>query len=377
MKKKLTCLAMMGLVLVASIGCTTILDIDHEYHDCAPNLYCGGNECVDESKDSKNCGSCGHDCQGGECREGQCQPVIIAYDQLYPSYIVVDAKNIYWTNRGSALYSVDGSVMKMPINGETPIAIATDQKTPRCIAVDATHVYWTNARITPNMPNTGTVMRVAIDGSNLTELAKDQNNPYDIFVTDEFIFWTNEGTHPNDVSPPQPDGSIMKLKRGDTTATPFVTGLNYPQGIAVDKTSVYWTDAEHLRRMPFEEAGTKDPTQLGDLVTNKRGFSRITMDETNLYWTNTDGNSVNKVGITGSMLAQLAANTGTPFGIAVDANSVYWTSSEDGTVTKVGINGGIATTLASAQGAPIDIAVNATTIYWTNAIDGTVMKVAK
>src|SRR5204863_597521 len=43
-----------------------------------PTLCATSNACVDLTSDAKNCGTCGHDCLGGTCMEGQCQPVLIA-----------------------------------------------------------------------------------------------------------------------------------------------------------------------------------------------------------------------------------------------------------------------------------------------------------
>jgi hypothetical protein len=39
---------------------------------------------VDLSNDGKNCGKCGHDCLGGACSSGTCQPVVLASNQGNP-----------------------------------------------------------------------------------------------------------------------------------------------------------------------------------------------------------------------------------------------------------------------------------------------------
>lgn len=41
-------------------------------------VACGGDVCdIDLDADPENCGSCGHDCLGGECEQGECQPVAL------------------------------------------------------------------------------------------------------------------------------------------------------------------------------------------------------------------------------------------------------------------------------------------------------------
>lgn len=52
------------------------------------------------STDPKNCGACGHDCLGGTCTAGRCQPVKLATDPMtgLTANVLVDATHVYWTN---------------------------------------------------------------------------------------------------------------------------------------------------------------------------------------------------------------------------------------------------------------------------------------
>src|SRR5579859_4125816 len=48
--------------------------------------------------DGHNCGACGHDCQGGACSNGACQPVTLASGQSGIQKLVIDATTLYWTS---------------------------------------------------------------------------------------------------------------------------------------------------------------------------------------------------------------------------------------------------------------------------------------
>jgi len=56
-----------------------------------------GTACADLSSDAKNCGTCGHDCLGGTCSSGICQPVMLAtVTETRPSgYLYADGGKVY------------------------------------------------------------------------------------------------------------------------------------------------------------------------------------------------------------------------------------------------------------------------------------------
>ena len=81
-----------------------------------------------------------------------------------------------------------------------------------------------------------------------------------------------------------------------------------------------------------------------------------------------------KVAIDGGAPTILASGQSSPTRIAVDATSVYWTNSVNGMVMKVPLDGGTPTTLASNQEIPYGIAVDATSVYWANRGGGGVMR---
>ena len=54
----------------------------------------GSSGCGDLQGDNRNCGSCGHDCLGGACVAGQCQPKLIAQYLGRPDNIAVSETHV-------------------------------------------------------------------------------------------------------------------------------------------------------------------------------------------------------------------------------------------------------------------------------------------
>jgi hypothetical protein len=153
-----------------------------------------------------------------------------------------------------------------------------------------------------------------------------------------------------------------------------------PLGLAVDSTSVYWTDAHPSAKGPGPLDGTVMKVALcgGAPTTLATGDFRgrgVAADATSVYWTNSGG-TVMKVPLNGGKTTTLASTFGDanqPAAIAVDATSVYWTNVEfgcmgdggcDSNLMSVPLGGGAATTLLSGQSGGNAIALDTTSVYW-------------
>ena len=236
---------------------------------------------------------------------------------------------------------------------------------PQSIAVDSTSVYWTEDIGTPWGGGTGALKKVGLNGGTVTTLASGtsawQFGPQGIAVDSTSVYWTDNFS-----------GTVNKVLISGGSVTTLASGTNNwrygPQGIAVDSTSVYWADGAGIRKVGIN-GGTV--TTLASGTINPYA---IAIDSTNIYWTgytNTNSVTVNKVGLNGGTVTTLALEqSGCPRGIAVDTTSVYWTDMCNWAVNKVGINGGSVTTLASGSytgefNGPYGIAVDSINVYWT------------
>jgi hypothetical protein len=155
----------------------------------------------------------------------------------------------------------------------------------------------------------------------------------------------------------------MKVPVGGGTATTLTVRAGSPAHIAVDETSVYWTEtAGGVLRVPL--AGGTPST-----VATSTGAWNIALDATNVYWTTNDGVMMAaKAGGTASRLSGQGPLFPTE-GIAVDATNVYWGSNlmPPGLMT-VPVQGGSQSVLyaETPPTAPGALAIDATSVYWSD-----------
>jgi hypothetical protein len=109
------------------------------------------------------------------------------------------------------------------------------------------------------------------------------------------------------------------------------------------------------------------------LLPGRSYLDNVAVDGTSLYWS--DG-TLSKMPVGGGDIITLSsANEPGPTGIAIDGTYAYWTTSTE--IRKVPLAGGTITTLGATTGYPFLVAVGDTGVYFTNSGTGTVMKVAK
>lgn len=95
------------------------------------------------------------------------------------------------------------------------------------------------------MSNVGTLWHVPLGTTNFTDLEHDQTAPTQIAVDDQGVFWATDG---------DTDRAVLHARPlGAGASTPIATGLDHPDGTAVDESYVYVT----LRGTPPDYANGK------------------------------------------------------------------------------------------------------------------------
>lgn len=136
---------------------------------CDPGtLDCGSGACdINSDEDPMNCGECGHDCLGGECSDGECEPVSLLFDSSVTA-LAVDEDAIYFA-RTTSLQRMNQAP------GATPSALIADIGAPtagtRDVGVDNTHVYVGGGSNGGN----GFIVRIPKAGGNTIDLFEPED----------------------------------------------------------------------------------------------------------------------------------------------------------------------------------------------------------
>lgn len=225
------------------------------------------------------------------------------------------------------------------IDGRCVVTLAANASQPWQLVVDSTHVYWIDRGL-------GIVEKVPLGGGASTTLASGTNG-YSLAMGGDSLYWND------------PTSGVMKgSKNGGAAVQLAVPNMEYGEGIAVDATSVYWTDSYSPGAV---KKVSRDGGVVSTLASNLSQPEGIAVDSTSLYWTTFDG-TLTTSDLNGANMQQLTTGSPSAVGLAIDAANVYWTTSN--AVMQIPRGGGQALTVASDQNAPYAVAVDDANVYW-------------
>jgi Domain of unknown function (DUF5050) len=327
-------------------------DVEPDDLDSTTDAPADAGCAADVRVDPHNCGRCGRDCRGTECRAGLCAPEIVATALLDPWYLALDDFNVYWTDLSG------GGVIRVDKEGKTaPIHVAVKQGAPWDVDVDDTTVFWTCS-------DGGAVMQAPklADGGQTTPFWSGPDaSALEIAVDDGWVYWTVDGA------------GVYRAPKDGGAATLVTAGA--ADGLALDGTRVYWT--EHLskgRIMAADKGGGAEAT----LAAGQTSPSRLAIDDANVYWVSDTSDAIAMVAKGGGPVTVLAQGSRVILGgLAVDDTWVYWANSGAGSIARVRkAPPHDQEILAQGLTVPVSVAVDATHLYFTNR-GGTLLRVAK
>jgi len=328
-----------------AIACTSIIGLP-DLPDAANGPDVGGDVVGEASSIDANGGDVVVVEGGDASSDAGPQPVAIVTGQTSIHDLTVTGGNVYFT-----IHAQPGQVRSCPTSGcgANPTLFAGLQDYAYAITNDGTNVYWTC--------NGGNVMKCATTCTTPVILASGQGGQ-GIAVDTSTVYWTNGGS----------SAPVMKCAKAGCSKTPttITTGQGYPAGIVSDGTIVAWANGDgSIKTCPANFTCTTPSV----IATTQQSPWGIAMDSNYIYWTNDVPNgTVMRCPKSGSCPnpTVLASNQQYPAGITTDGVDVYWANG-GGTIMKCSTGGcnSQPTTLATGQLQASGIAIDATTVYWT------------
>ncbi len=238
------------------------------------------------------------------------------------------------------------------------IAIGKSDGTPRvidpeltgvshAIAVDETHVYWSGSY-------GGPLMRASITAETPEVLASGVEVSGIAFHSNA-VYWTSWG-----------EGTISTLPKSGGTPTVLTSEAHSPSALAVDDTSIYWTEdvSDGGGRVVSMPLGGGTPLTLASGQNGPRG---MTINATYVYWTTTLSNALSRVPLNGGELEVLSDDDTDYWGnVVLDDAYAYWVGHA---VMKMGLDGGETERLPGDDSAKY-VAIDETSVYFVNHGEG-------
>lgn len=107
---------------------------------CTEDLSDCGGSCVALQENPDHCGACGHSCLGGNCVDGECQPIVMADDIDINSFLAISDAHVYELNDSNML---EFYANRIPKHGGTLASFVTQEANTTTATASADgSIYW-------------------------------------------------------------------------------------------------------------------------------------------------------------------------------------------------------------------------------------------
>ena len=311
--------------------------------------------CPDTTTDPKNCGSCGHDCLGGACTAGQCQPNKLAVSTA-AQYLVGDGAVLYVGTNSNTPSSAGPATLAQPLLRIDKSTLAT-----RSIVPPGRYVWDVQRQADDSFfaTSANSVLRIDVAGK-VTTLATFNNSLERLTVTPSGIYTTSffgnavhrilfDGTASTLAQIPNAEGMcedqdfiyvsqqnemsrFFRLSKATGQIAPWTNLPGKARRAVVNGDYIYWTSFEQDYGRTRRDTGVTEahklptPIRMGDLA----------VDEDTMYVASTPAGILYAI-------PKDAFSTNRPFregqtgivGVHVDQRAVYWTLHDEGAIVRL------------------------------------------
>lgn len=233
---------------------------------CAANYTACADECRNFDNDPKNCGACGHDCLGGVCDTGECQPVNVVVGESGLTRMTTDGTYLYWT--GHTAPSSGYYVSRRRVDASDAVKVlAGSELGGNDLVVGGHKLYWVAQQhlrvcdlpdcvtgpsdaITQLLPNSdvslhfepskgslffgsspgypyqgGSTLMLPAGGTALIAIGPSQAAAYAWVNDANNVYWLNTSTYTDPAGAQNADGGIWRYRISDGATAQLVTGL--------------------------------------------------------------------------------------------------------------------------------------------------------
>ena len=270
--------------------------------DASADVADGGCD-ANLTDDPTSCGSCGHDCAGGMCTAGMCQPLDLVSAPAGQTVraVAIDSTHLYWGN------TTDQTIVIANLDGTSPASFLMGVQIEE-IAVDATALYYTAGDGLHMVPfATMTDMHVAPGPEGC------------VWPVSSGLAYSVEFGANNVVSVDLDSGTV-------TTLLGAADGIFQPWGVASTATELFWTSSGP----DVDGSIASQPLPSGAAATLRSGLANpncLSFDEKGrLYWPNHVDGTIHRCNVDGSGDVTLASGQVMPTTVAVSLHYLYWNS---------------------------------------------------
>jgi hypothetical protein len=237
-----------------------------------------------------------------------------------PRGLALTGTRLLWTASGLSASDGSVSILDLAVGDQQPTTLASGLHAPEGIAAQAGEAFFTDFL-------DGAVYRLPLDAPEPALLASDQRAPYRIAVHGDRVYWTDEGTGG------EADGAVLSVRLPAGVIVPLAEGQPTPRRLALDieggrAVAVYWTNfgyAGSVMTVPLSEDGASGPPQV--VAKGQRYPNGVAVDSASIYWTNRGDGTVMRLpkgAQAGGAPEVIADHQASPGAIDASGESVIW-----------------------------------------------------